>query len=444
MRAKVVSVADELVAAVGSAADPIPDIETVNLTDLLRRIGDARLVLLGEASHGTSEFYQLRQRITRELIEREHFRFVAVEADWPDAALVDAYVRRGRQAPAEPGQAFSRFPSWMWRNLDVLEFVEWLRVDNDRDPDLKVAFHGLDLYSLSESMAQVLEYLEKVDPRLADIARERYACLTPYALDPQAYGLAAVTNQYRECEDDVVAILKELQARRGEYLTGKDEAFLDAEQNARVAQNAEQYYRAMYYAGAESWNIRDQHMFDTLQALMEFHGPTARGVVWAHNSHLGNARATSMAARGEYNLGQLVRQAYGDAAYAIGFGTDHGTVTAAPHWGGEAETMEVRPAHPKSYERLFHTVSEDAFFLPLREKHAAAEVRDGLFEERLERAIGVIYRPRTELASHYFAARLPAQFDEYCWFDASTAVVPLAGAEHTPLEPGHPFAALDI
>lgn len=410
---------------------------------MLERIGDARLVLLGEASHGTSEFYRMRQRITRELIERAGFAFVAVEADWPDAALIDAYVRRGATASAPVRSGFRRFPQWMWRNTDVLEFVEWLRAHNDRDPDHAVAFHGLDLYSLHDSIQRVLTYLDDVDPELGEMARWRYGCLTPYESDPAAYGMAAVTRRYQECERDVVAVLQELCRRRGRYRTGRGEDFLDAEQNATLASDAERYYRAMYYGGEESWNIRDRHMFTTLQALMAFHGPAAKGVVWAHNSHLGDARATAMSARGQLNLGQLVRAESGVGSYHLGFGTDHGTVLAAHAWGQEPEVVQVKPAQPRSYEGLFHQADRDAFLLPLQRGGIEAGLRRSLAEERLERAIGVVYRPRTELASHYFGAVLPAQFDEYCWFNETTAVTPLAGRTDAPTDPQHPFAALD-
>jgi protein-L-isoaspartate(D-aspartate) O-methyltransferase len=331
----------------------------------------------------------------------------------------------------------------MWRNTDVLEFVDWLREYNDRDPAHAVGFHGLDLYSMHDSIQRVLSYLDEVDPELADTARRRYGCLTPYEADPAAYGMAAITQRYRECERDVVAVLQELCRRRGSYVTGRGEEFLDAEQNAAVARDAERYYRAMYYGGEESWNIRDRHMFRTLQELMAFHGPAAKAVVWAHNSHLGDARGTAMSNHGQINLGQLVREQYGADSYHVGFGTDHGTVLAASAWGQDPRVMQVRPARPRSYEQLFHQVEPDAFLLPLRAGEVDPGLRRSLEEERLERAIGVIYRPESELASHYFGAVLPAQFDEYCWFDDTTAVTPLTGTADVPTDIRHPFAALD-
>jgi protein-L-isoaspartate(D-aspartate) O-methyltransferase len=291
----------------------------------------------------------------------------------------------------------------------------------------------------------VLHYLDDVDPEVARIARQRYGCLSPFESDPSSYGLAALSRRYEECEADVLAMLDDLRSRRGEYVTGAAERFLDAEQNARVAVNAERYYRAMYYGGAESWNLRDQHMFETLEALLAFHGPGAKGIVWAHNSHVGDASQTEFAARGEHNIGQLARERFGDQARAIGFGTHTGTVAAAPDWGGTVEVMDVRPSHERSHERLCHDSEVASFVLPLREAHQRDEqLREELLTSRLERAIGVVYRPQTELASHYFQARVAAQFDEYVWFDASSAVTPLSGSEHAPTETGHPFASVDV
>jgi erythromycin esterase-like protein len=320
--------------------------------------------------------------------------------------------------------------------------VEWLREYN-RDSRHDVGFHGLDLYSMHDSIQQVIGFLDDVDPELAELARRRYACLTPYEANPAAYGLAALSRAYQACERDVVAVLQELCRRRGEYLTGRGEEFLDAEQNAVIARDAERYYRAMYYGGEESWNIRDRHMMSTLQALMAFHGPAAKGVVWAHNSHLGDARATAMSGNGQVNLGQLVREEYGATSYHVGFGTDHGTVMAAAAWGEEPQVMQVQPGRPRSYEQLFHQTEPEAFLLPLRRRDTDREVRRLLERERLERAIGVIYRPQSELASHYFGAVLPEQFDEYIWFDKTTAVTPLPGPTGAPTDPRHPFNTLD-
>jgi len=404
------------------AAEPFPDIEEVELGPLLDRIGTARVVLLGEATHGTSEFYQMRARITRELVERFGFTIVAVEADWPDAARVDHYVR---QTPFSSGgeKAFTRFPVWMWRNQEVEDFVEWLRDHNERinEPESRVGFYGLDLYSLNSSIEAVLQYLQQVDPAAARIARERYGCLSPWQTDPATYGRAVLTGRFRACEDEVVGMLRDLLARHLEYASADGDRFLDAIQNARLVASAEQYYRVMYYGSVESWNLRDRHMFDTLNLILRFRGPDARAVVWEHNSHVGNAAATEMGARGEYNVGQLCREALGPDAFLVGFGTDHGTVAAASDWGGRMEIKEIRPAHAGSYERLCHDSGVEAFMLHLREPNRE-ELLDELLPPRLERAIGVIYRPETELASHYFQAVLPRQFDEYVWFDETTAV----------------------
>ena len=409
---------------VKDCAEPFTSLEHADLAPLLQRIGNARVVLLGEATHGTSEFYRLRARITRALIERHGFTIVAAEADWPDAARIDHYVR-DRKVPPVPWQAFGRFPTWMWRNHEVREFVDWLRDHNlARAGEQRVRFAGLDLYALNNSIDAVLRYLDRADPEAAAVARHRYGCLTPWQSDPAAYGRAAVTGGYRSCEAEVLQILEDLLAKRLEHVRRDDEQFFEAVQNARLVTDAEAYYRVMYYGAQESWNLRDRHMFLCLSRLLEFHGPAAKAVVWAHNSHVGDATATEMSARGEWNVGQLCRQEWHDRACIVGFGTDHGSVAAASHWGGPMERKHVRPAHEHSYERVCHDTGLASFLLPLRHPRRP-ELREALTESRLERAIGVIYRPETELASHYFHAVLPLQFDEYVWFDRSEAVQPL-------------------
>ena len=410
--------------------------------DLLERIGDARYVLLGEASHGTHDFYRERAAITQRLIEERGFTAVAAEADWPDAYRVNCYVR-GRSEDAGAGEAlgdFRRFPAWMWRNLDVLAFVEWLRARNDELPDEdKAGFYGLDLYSLFASIDAVIDYLEGVDPEAARRARERYACLEQFGPDANAYGLTAAD----DCEDDVVEQLLELQRRAAE-LASRDgriaeDRFFYAEQNARLVRNAERYYRAVYRGRVSSWNLRDGHMAETLDELVEHldrRGRETKVVVWAHNSHVGDARATALGAAGELNLGQLVRERHPGESFLLGFTTYTGTVTAASSWGGEAERKRVRPALPESYEALFHRLGVPRFLL------SPAEVEE-LDSVRLERAIGVIYRPETERASHYFAARLPAQFDAVVHFDETTALEPLertSGWEAGELPETYPFA----
>ena len=427
-----------LIGAIATSCERFAEIDSVDLEPLLRRIGDARVVLLGEATHGSSEFYRMRERISRELVERKGFSFVAIEGDWPDAARIDHYVRHAETAPSE-WTAFARFPAWMWRNQEVRSFVDWLRARNAGvDPGRRVAFHGLDLYSLFNSIRSILDYLDDVDPGSARVARQRYGCLTPWQSDPVTYGHAALAGGYQTCEREVISMLKDLLQKRRAYAEHDGERFLDAVQNARLVANAERYYRIMYYGSRASWNLRDSHMFETLETLLSFRGPASKAIVWAHNSHVGDSEATEMASRGEYNIGHLCRQKFGDAAYSVGFGTDHGTVAAASEWDGPMELKVVQPALVESYERLCHEAGAARFLLPLRHP-ASAAVADGLLKPRLERAIGVIYRPETELQSHYFQALLSHQFDEYIWFDETRAVAPLKTDELEGLPDTYPF-----
>ena len=416
-----------LATLVAETAEPIDDIETASVDGILERIGDARLVLLGEATHGTSEFYRMRARITRELIARRGFQFVAVEADWPDAARIDDYVLGGPRRSKLEFAPFDRFPKWMWRNEEVGLFVDWLRAYNADRRVQKVSFHGLDLYSLFTSIAVVLAYLDDVDPDAARLARRRYGTLTPWQRDPAAYGEAVLAGHYESSEHAVVAMLRDMLDRQMEYARRDGVRFFDAAQNARLVADAERYYRAMYYGSASSWNLRDAHMFDTVRSLLAFHGAGSKGIVWEHNSHVGDATATEMSARGEHNVGQLCRELLGEQAYIIGFGTDHGTVAAASNWDEPMQRMRVVPAMDGSYERIFHDTNLPAFALQLR-KPGRRAVRDELESALLERAIGVVYRPETELQSHYFYASLPRQFDEYIWFDETRAVRPLGEA----------------
>jgi protein-L-isoaspartate(D-aspartate) O-methyltransferase len=427
-----------LAARVAASAEPFASIETADLEPLLRRIGDARVVLLGEATHGTTEFYGMRARITRELIHRKGFDLVAVEADWPDAQRIDHFVR-ARDVPRGEWQAFARFPTWMWRNRDVRDFVDWLWSHNQGlEPERRVRFAGLDLYGLYNSIAAVLAYLERADPESAAVARQRYGCLTPWQRDPAEYGRAALTGAYRSCEHDAVAVLNSLLQERLGDLRRTDEALFDALENARVVADAEAYYRVMYYGSVESWNLRDRHMFATLERLLAFRGPRSKALVWAHNSHVGDASHTDMAARGELNIGQLCRRHFGRACYAIGFGTHDGTVAAASHWEGPMEIKRVRPSHERSYERVCHESGVERFLLPLRAP-SVPELRRELTEPRLERAIGVLYRPETELASHYLHAVLPHQFDEFVWFDRTQAVRALETHELAGMPETYPF-----
>jgi len=432
------SAEDKLVKKVAGAAEPFGSIDTVDLAPLLERIGDARVVLLGEASHGTSEFYRMRERISRELIVKKGFRFIAIEGDWPDAARVDHYVRHLEYRASE-WTAFARFPTWMWRNNEVRDFVNWLREHNAATKnESRVAFHGLDLYSLYVSIRSVLNYLDEVDPHAAKVARERYGCLTPWQGDPATYGHAALTGSYRTCEPHVMQALKDLLEKRLSYAAHDGERFFDAVQNARLITNAERYYRIMYYGSRASWNLRDEHMFTTLKNLLAFYGTDSKAIVWAHNSHVGDSAATEMAARGEHNIGHLCRQEFGGGAYLVGFGTNSGTVAAASDWDGPMEIKTVQPALPNSYERLCHATGRGRFMLGLCDR-ADLTGAQGLGKPHLERAIGVIYRPETERASHYFQAILPRQFDEYIWFDDTRAVTPFDTAELAGLPDTYPF-----
>jgi erythromycin esterase-like protein len=421
-----------LIDVVREAAHPlVGDIEDYD--PLMRLVGDASLVLIGEASHGTHEFYRERAQITKRLIKEKGFTAVAVEADWPDAYRINRYVR-GVSKDADASDAlrgFRRFPAWMWRNADVLDFVGWLRTHNDELPDnaARVGFYGLDLYSLHSSIEAVLEYLDKIDPEAARHARSRYACFDHFGKDEQAYGYATGMGIAESCEDEVVTQLIELQRRASEYANRDGRVAADsyfyAAQNARLVMNAERYYRSMFRGRISSWNLRDAHMSDTLESLRSFLSNTtgpAKIVVWEHNSHLGDARATHMGEEGEWNVGQLVRERHGTDAILIGLTTHSGTVTAASNWDGPAERKRVRPALAGSYEELFHDVQIPRFLMTFRSSdHATAALR----EPRLERAIGVIYRPETERASHYFRARLAEQFNAVVHFDETRAVEPL-------------------
>jgi erythromycin esterase-like protein len=400
---------------------------------LIELVGDARLVLLGEASHGTHEFYRERARITRRLIEELGFKAVAVEGDWPDADRVSRYVQGdSRDGDAEEAlRGFRRFPTWMWRNAEVLDFIGWLRAHNEQlhPSHERVGFYGLDLYSLGASMEAVVAYLQDVDPAGASRARRRYECLHPFAQDSSGYGQAVLLGVSEPCRRRVLEQLVELRRHGGDYLrldgpVAEDRYFL-AEQNATVVANAEEYYRTMFGGPAPSWNLRDRHMADTLDQLevhLARHGDAGKVVVWEHNSHIGDARSTEMAQRGELNLGQLMRERHAHDVVLVGFTTYTGTVTAASEWGGEAERKRVRPALPDSYEALLHATGIPAFMLcPLGTSPSGR----ALSEPRLQRAIGVIYRPETERASHWFAACASQQFDALVHIDVTRAVEPL-------------------
>src|SRR5947209_17923063 len=420
-----------IIDAVREAAQPLEG-NARDYDPLLKLIGNAHFCLLGEATHGTHDFYRERAEITKRLIKEKGFTAIAVEADWPDAFRVNRYVRGlsdDRNAD-EALSGFKRFPTWMWRNTVVLDFVEWLRQYNTHRADSNGAgFYGLDLYSLFRSIEAVVAYLETIDPDAAKRARYRYSCFEHFGEDTQAYGYAAGFNLSKSCEDEVVAQLIELQQHTSDYAkrdgrVAEDEFFY-AEQNARLARDAEEYYRTMFSERVSSWNLRDRHMAGTLDALVaHLDSPehTAKVVVWEHTSHLGDARATSMGQQGELNVGQLVRERYGNQAVLVGFSTYTGTVTAASDWDTPHERKRVRPALPDSYEALFHDTAVSNFLLTL---HNNNNIVKGLRGPRLERAIGVSYLPQRERLSHYFYARLPEQFDAVIHFDETHAVEPL-------------------
>ena len=401
---------------------------------LLELVGDARFVLIGEASHGTHEFYAERAAITKRLILEKDFAAVCIEGDWPDAYRVDCYLKnQSNDASADEAlEGFKRFPTWMWRNEVVRDFIGRLREYNDTvREDRRIGFYGLDLYSMYGSIEAVLTYLDRVDPEAARRARYRYSCFEHFGEDSQAYGYAAASSAAESCEQDAVHALVELRSRALDYAQrdgrrASDEYF-SAEQNARLVHNAEQYYRSMFRGRHSSWNLRDRHMAETLLAVEQHLNATGRAaklVVWAHNSHLGDARYTDMSRRGELNLGQLARERYGDNdVRLIGFSTHAGTVTAAHDWDEPGRQRRVRPSLEDSYERAFHEVSVDRdaprFLLRMREETDATRA---LASSRLQRAIGVIYRPETERWSHYYLATLPRQFDAVIHIDSTSAL----------------------
>jgi len=418
-----------------AASEPFSDIESANLDGLLARIGDARLVLIGEASHGTAEFYDMRARITRELIEHKGFTIIAAEADWPDASVIDYFVRgasdRQRKKPRLRIPPFSGYPSWMWANESVYAFTRWLKNHNRQFHSAAdaVGFYGIDLYNLFGSIDAVLDYLQDIDPLAARTAYRLYSCLKPWSDDPAIYGRVMHSGRHRGCEYEVTAALDMMQRNQAFYKPRDQEQYFGALQNARLVKNGERYFRTLFDDNTDSWNQRDQNMYDILLAILEHRGPAAKAIIWAHNSHLGDSRATERSQHGEFNLGQKVRETFGDSAYLIGFGTDHGTVAASPAWGAPMQRMQIPPSHKDSYGYLFHQVSAENFLLPLRpsDMHTTEQktVREQLLTERLQRAIGTAYDPQDELKKHYTGVSLPRQFDEYIWFDETHAVKPL-------------------
>jgi protein-L-isoaspartate(D-aspartate) O-methyltransferase len=429
----------EIVDEIKTKAITFSSIKEYPIDKLLERIGDAQVVLLGEASHGTSEFYLTRQEITKALIEKKGFNFVCAEADWSDAEQINSYVKN--QETQKDWAPFMRFPQWMWKNKEVLSFVEWLKEYNAPNKN-KTGFYGLDLYGLENSIELVISYLENTDADLANLAKSRYSCITPYMTDPAVYGKLVLSKQLESCEKEVLKMLVDLLKNKNKLNHSPE--YLYAYQNANVVVDAERYYKAMYYGSSESWNLRDFHMFYTLKSLLSYFGSTAKAVVWAHNSHIGNALATEMYSRGEINIGHLCKEHFGDKSYHIGFGTHTGTVAAANNWGDAMNVLKVNKSLPKSYENLCHKTQLNSFTLPLREKFSGQKLRELLSAPKLERAIGVIYRPETERQSHYFQAVLPSQFDEYIFYDESQAVTPITQSNVRPkLLETHPFGILD-
>ena len=395
-----------------------------HLDPLLEKIGDARIVLLGEASHGTSEYYTWRDRISRRLIAEKGFSFIAVEGDWPDCYLVNRFAKGwggAGQSAREVLHGYERWPTWMWANEEVAALAEWLREWNENKPDTeKAGFYGLDVYSLWESIDAVTRYLERMDPALAARARRAYGCFDPYQEDVQEYALATATVP-TDCEEEVIAILQSLRARGPDFRDESPEAFFNAEQNALVAQNAELYYRTMIRGGAASWNVRDTHMMETLDRLLKHHGPHARAIVWEHNTHVGDARATDMARAGMVNVGQLARQAHGDDVVIAGFSSYEGSVIAGEEWGAPMERMTVPQARTGSWESLFHEAGAENKLLLLDDFDEV----DGALDPRGHRAIGVVYRPQHEKFGNYVPTVLPYRYDAMLHIDRTTALRPL-------------------
>ena len=430
---------DTELSILSDAAEPLPPISDPAFAKAFDRFGSKRVVLLGEASHGTSEFYNARAAITRRLIEEHGFSIVAVEADWPDAAAIDRHIRQHPHSPME-GTPFARFPTWMWRNVEFEAFTRFLKLHNDTQAmEDRVAFYGLDLYNLNASIAAVLSYLDRVDESAAAVARARYACLTPWSREPAGYGRAALTRGFSVCEKAVTQILVDLLKKQLDYIGKDGDQFFDATQNARLVASAEKYYRVMYYGSQLSWNLRDQHMFQTLHQILDHAGPDKKAVVWAHNSHIGDARHTDMGrSRGELNIGQLCREEYGEEAALIGFGTGSGTVAAASEWDTPMEIKTIRPPLSGSYEAICHALDRERFLWDFKKHHAAA-FGNLIAQPRLQRYIGVIYRPETERASHYSYAGLSKQYDAFVWFDRTHALTPLATLTNTAEDETYPF-----
>ena len=425
-----------LVRLIDEASEPFTDIATADLDGLLERIGDSRVVLLGESTHGTAEFYDMRARISRELIQNKDFTIVALEADWPDAVIIDQFVRGPGRIPVQHYKPFTSFPDWMWANHSFMVFTLWLK-DYNQHVGIKedrVSLYGLDLYNLKRSIDMVVDYLNYIDPEAADAARWYYSCMKQWTHDPSLYshlmdsrvmdGRMMKSRNDTGCSAGVSAVFDILQKNKIAYSVIDKQAYFNAEQNARLVVNGERYFRTLYHEDNTSWNQRDSNMLESLNAILQQH-PSEKVIIWAHNSHIGDARAVQIAHSGKHNLGQLVRETFEDDSYHIGFGSDRGALAAAARWKGPMQIMQMPSSHKDSYEYLFHQARHGNFLLPLRQPEHA-ELTDRLMTKRMQRAIGVTYDPDNEIKRHYYYALLPYQFDEYIWFDETHAVEPLS------------------
>ncbi|MDB4948095.1 MAG: erythromycin esterase [Gemmatimonadetes bacterium] len=428
--------ASDIIRAIGQAARPLAS--DADLDPLLERIAGARVVLLGEASHGTSEFYTWRHRISARLVAEHGFGFIAVEGDWPDCYRLNRWVKGWADAEGGARQvlhAFERWPTWMWANEEVAALGEWMRGWNsDQAPERRAGFYGLDVYSLFDSMSAVIGYLEDADPPAAARARRAYGCFDPYESDVQDYAMATMLVP-TTCEDEAVRMLVELQGLTGELADGDPEAFFNAEQNALVARNAERYYRAMVRGGSASWNVRDTHMVETLERLLDHHGPDAKAIVWEHNTHVGDARATDMARVGMVNVGQLARQRWGDEAVIVGFSSYEGSVIAGAEWGAPMRRVPVPPAREGSWEALLHAAGSGDKLIFTDDLDEVP----GALEPRGHRAIGVVYNPENERYGNYVPSVLPYRYDALLHIDRSRAVQPLHMEPHPDAEPPETF-----
>jgi erythromycin esterase-like protein len=392
----------------------------------MERIGDARYVLLGEASHGTSEYYVWRMWLSQRLIREKGFKFIAVEGDWPDCYQVNRYIKgypdSGKSA-RDVLQAFDRWPTWMWANWEIVALAEWLRKYNLAVPEEKrIGFYGLDVYSLWESMDAVMQYLQRMDGSAVEAARKAYRCFEPFGEDVQEYARATASFVPETCEQEAAAMLAALRRELPDWSRDGGEAHFVAEQNALIVKNAETYYRTMVRGGPESWNVRDRHMVETLDRLMEFHDSDAKAIVWEHNTHIGDARATDMALSGMVNVGQLVRQAHrADDVAVVGFGSHRGQVIAGRQWGAPMERMRVPEAQPGSWEAVLHGASQNDKLMLMDDCAGSPVSRFQLGH----RAIGVVYEPAFESWGNYVPSVLPERYDAFLYIDESRALHPL-------------------